>query len=48
MMLVMWYFEVRVSRSDLEASSYAQLIQRCFFKAKPSGVKIDKSRSLQK
>ena len=34
MMLLMWYFEVSASRSDLEALSYAHFIQRHFFKAR--------------
>ena len=33
-MLVMWYFEIRASRSDLEALSYDDFIQRCFSQCK--------------
>ena len=33
-MLVMWYLEVKASRSDLEASSYGDFIQHCFFQCK--------------
>lgn len=55
MMLVMWYSEVRVSRSDLEALSYARSIQRCsFLSALPldppirSGVQLGNSFRLQR
>ena len=34
MMLFTWYLELRACRSDLEASSYAPLIQRRFLKAR--------------
>ena len=33
-MLVMWYSEIKAIRSSSEASSYAQIIQRCIFKAR--------------
>ena len=44
-MLVMWYLEVKASRSDLEALSYNDLIQHCFFHCKSgqkSGILVAK------